>query len=520
MYLYGDQIINDYNASEILNYLISIQAIRGRDYSSLGKNKIKVHSTEKIRNSPKFYNYKTLPIGHFQPYIGRVVNPKDRTVTDYVYAPLVKHSSDIIPYTFGWTYDNNHSSVAAGVMELVSLIPKNLRKDLNYVATFICSRIDACNDPKNGIIEGRWESSFTGGLKPSDWANSSHVFSERIRLKRPVKYGQCWVLADILTGIFNFLGLKAKAVKVTHCIMDLYDTRGIDIYDSTGDLKLKANGIFNPLEMISEDLLEYTTSEELDTPPEKITKGPVFDLHNRYPVDPKDLFNVDYIVTTNDNKSWNFHVWTEVIINGETKIFDPCPIHDAPKNFKGYSGKNGLKYFGPVPIQYVKYNGSNIPDYKYMYSCINGQLRNWSPLVIGNKTIMYLRDSRLGIPIVSYRDTLGCEIVITDKYRDTYDNFHKDHPIIMSVLNNSLEKILFKLNPKMLNSKYVIQLVLLYCNTPLYIHREKCLFLNTETFAFLRQPSVKKYRLKANKITLCVYDLDRNYFWSQCIHTS
>lgn len=588
MFLYGEKILNDYNIESLINHLFSIKAIRGRDYVYLPDNKIKLNPTYKIINSKLCYEYKIESIANASTKsgstasrcIGRKINYKKRKIVDYIFSEYTRSNHKISPYTFNWNYDHNCSSVSNYIMYLVSLIPIELRNNVEYVTTFLCSKIDSCNDPINGIIEGRWKSTFTGGIKPSEWRNSSHIFSERIKNRSPVKYGQCWILSDILTGIYLFLGLKSRSVRINNCIMDMHDTKGIDFYNNSNfmvkggspggspggnpggnpggspnsDVEVETHEsrknswpLVNPLDMISNTDFDYSiSSSNLELLMEKDvkikTKGPLFSIEDDITINPNDLYSLNHFIEDFDNAAWNFHVWTEVFVNNDWVIYDSCPLHNAHSKFKPYlyERENGIKgkFFGPVYIKDIKNNispgsgnASNPKDtmksnakaqadFNYLYNCINGQIRFWNPLVLDdNKITMYLSNVKRYIPQVIYKDEFGENIDVTGSYVNPHQLFYKDHPLQLFIEGNNMAKIYILPSKEVPRSDYVVQLSLFHGNTPLYIHRERINSFSYENLLFFKSKSIRKYRLKADKLTFCVYDLFRQLFWSQCIQT-
>ena len=55
------------------------------------------------------------------------------------------------------------------------------------------------NDYDNGVLEGRWENSYSGGVNPVSWSSSVDILRQWFKNAcRPVKYGQCWVFAAVM----------------------------------------------------------------------------------------------------------------------------------------------------------------------------------------------------------------------------------------------------------------------------------------------------------------------------------
>lgn len=54
-------------------------------------------------------------------------------------------------------------------------------------------------DGDNGILVGRWDGKYDDGTAPSAWTGSVKIIEDYLATKTPVKYGQCWVFAGVLT---------------------------------------------------------------------------------------------------------------------------------------------------------------------------------------------------------------------------------------------------------------------------------------------------------------------------------
>lgn len=54
----------------------------------------------------------------------------------------------------------------------------------------------------NGVVFGNWASDprdYSGGTHPLKWVGSLDILQTYFEKKKPVKYGQCWVYAGVLT---------------------------------------------------------------------------------------------------------------------------------------------------------------------------------------------------------------------------------------------------------------------------------------------------------------------------------
>ena len=50
-----------------------------------------------------------------------------------------------------------------------------------------------------GVVVGNWSSEFGSYTPPYKWTGSAKILQEYLKTKTPVRYGQCWVFAGVLT---------------------------------------------------------------------------------------------------------------------------------------------------------------------------------------------------------------------------------------------------------------------------------------------------------------------------------
>lgn len=51
----------------------------------------------------------------------------------------------------------------------------------------------------NGVLTGNWSGDYAGGTNPNSWTGSVKILKQYMSTGKPVKYGQCWVFAGVLT---------------------------------------------------------------------------------------------------------------------------------------------------------------------------------------------------------------------------------------------------------------------------------------------------------------------------------
>ncbi|VVC44005.1 Transglutaminase, C-terminal,Transglutaminase-like,Immunoglobulin E-set,Immunoglobulin-like fold,Protein- [Cinara cedri] len=89
----------------------------------------------------------------------------------------------------------------------------------------------AVNAPDElGVIHGNWTDDFSGGTPPTSWMGSVDILSRFIRTKKPVKYGQCWVFAGVLTTVCRAIGIPCRPVTAYCAAHDTQNSLTIDYF--------------------------------------------------------------------------------------------------------------------------------------------------------------------------------------------------------------------------------------------------------------------------------------------------
>ncbi|MCE9592958.1 MAG: hypothetical protein K8S98_02090 [Planctomycetes bacterium] len=163
-------------------------------------------------------------------------------------------------------FDANEVTLSV-TMGLLSGLSSADRADPQKVARFLTAKTNSEEDA--GVLVGLWPTNglFPGGASPGSWPGSLSVLQQYKSSSAPVKYGQCWVFAGILTSVCRCVGLPARAITV-------YEA-GIDSKDSPGDRKITRH--FDPA------------------------------IH---------------FVPAKSDSSWNFHVWAETHLGSSWYLID------------------------------------------------------------------------------------------------------------------------------------------------------------------------------------------------------
>jgi len=148
-----------------------------------------------------------------------------------------------------WIYGQFDDCVlpAACVLLEMSGLPHNERGNPVKVTRALSSMIRASNHGRknngleymaSGLIEARFEEDFCGGHNPHLWTGSVQIIEEFLRRgATPIKYGQCWVMAALMTSLCRALGLPSRPVTAYVSSLDQRDSQTVDRYiDRFGDV--------------------------------------------------------------------------------------------------------------------------------------------------------------------------------------------------------------------------------------------------------------------------------------------
>lgn len=329
-------------------------------------------------------------------------------------------------YWTGWTYDLEHSSVKDVVMSLLEEM-KIDRTVNNVVRHFI---VKSNHQDDNGILYGKWGGKMSPSTHPSRWRNTSHVFNARVKTGKPVKYGQCWVYAEILTSVFRYLGIPARTIYSRNARIDRGEDGGIDIEVTPSKgcgLPIENDEFVPDILNLSKNLGNFKVTEKKKVPfieyesiGEIISKG-----------DGCEDIDLRKMVEKGDSM-WNFHVWNEVFLEEDDgkcgwSCLDGCPVRET--KIKDHYHK--LQGSGPVSITDLK-NGKTVnPDFKYFNSTVNAAMRYW----------------RTESVILEDGDTILCTYPYTINYGSTIDTPHSK-PVTVHTRNPFSEKTNISLSSK------------------------------------------------------------------------
>ena len=81
------------------------------------------------------------------------------------------------------------------------------------------------------VVEGKWDSTYTGGRSPTFWRGSGQILQQYYQSQgSPVKYGQCWVFSGVLLSTLRVLGIPSRSITNFNSAHDTNHNRTVDQY--------------------------------------------------------------------------------------------------------------------------------------------------------------------------------------------------------------------------------------------------------------------------------------------------
>jgi len=136
--------------------------------------------------------------------------------------------------SMGWTYGQFEPRVLAAVLRILRQLRHEDRATPALLARSFSSHCNA--DDVNGVLMGNWSGDFAGGTQPWRWTGSPEILASWAYWGKPVKYGQCWVFASVLTTCMRCVGIAARPVTNYRSAHDTHGNRMVEfVFDETGE---------------------------------------------------------------------------------------------------------------------------------------------------------------------------------------------------------------------------------------------------------------------------------------------
>ncbi|XP_062835319.1 protein-glutamine gamma-glutamyltransferase E isoform X2 [Anolis carolinensis] len=180
----------------------------------------------------------------FNPWLqaDEVFMPNNRDLEEYVLSEsgAVFLGSYYSISQMGWNFGQFQEGILDACLSILdrSLEHRNdpvtdlrLRNDPKYVGRVLSAMVNS-NDDK-GVLMGNWSGNYSGGENPGSWSGSVKILQQwKSSGFRPVRYGQCWVFAGVLTTVLRCLGFPARMITNFNSAHDTNTNLRVDKYYS------------------------------------------------------------------------------------------------------------------------------------------------------------------------------------------------------------------------------------------------------------------------------------------------
>ncbi|XP_026726770.1 annulin-like [Trichoplusia ni] len=186
-----------------------------------------------------------------------------------------------LPWYFA-QYEKDVLDCALYLVKRIGKVRGRGRADPIRTSRALSAAVNASDD--NGVLEGNWGlelSDYSGGTHPLQWVGSMSILQEYFATRMPVKYGQCWVFAGVLTSVCRALGIPCRPVtgfRVAHdtegslTVDSFIDDEG-NVVDKTAD-SVWTFHVWNEVWMDRPDLgAEYGGWQVLDATPQELSNN-------------------------------------------------------------------------------------------------------------------------------------------------------------------------------------------------------------------------------------------------------
>ncbi|XP_077646034.1 protein-glutamine gamma-glutamyltransferase K [Lonchura striata] len=257
----------------------------------------------------------------------------------------------------------NYGQFEPGVLDACLFIldrrgmPHSARGDPIMVARVVSAMVNSLDD--SGVLVGNWTGDYSQGTNPSAWAGSVAILRAFHGTGNPVRYGQCWVFAGVVTTVLRCLGLP---------------TRTVTNYNSAHD-----------------------TDTSLTT-----------DIYLDEAMRPLERLNTDSV--------WNFHVWNDCWMKRPDlpEGYDGWQVVDATPQ----ETSSGLFCCGPCSVKAVK-NGDVFLKYDtpFVFAEVNSDKVYWQRQPHGGFAVVHVEENAIGRRISTVGARSAARVDITDQYK-------------------------------------------------------------------------------------------------------
>ncbi|KAL4235373.1 Transglutaminase 1 [Mactra antiquata] len=232
------------------------------------------------------------------------------------------------------------------------------------------SKIVNSNDD-NGVIMGNWSGNYSNQTPPLSWAGSVKILRQFLKTSKPVKYGQCFVFAGVVTTICRALGIPCRNV-----------TNFSSAHDTDGNVTV--------------------------------------DVH-------WDSGHDEPITESNTDSIWNFHVWNDVwmkrkdlpVGNDGWQVLDATPQETSDGEFR----------CGPAPLSAILNGRCDVMyDAPFIYAEVNADRVHWSKSSNGGWEVIGIDKQVVGKSIstkIADGKPIPGNVTDCERYREDITHLYK-----------------------------------------------------------------------------------------------
>lgn len=135
-----------------------------------------------------------------------------------------------------WDYGQFSPYALRCALRMIQDLSDKDRADPAIVVRHLSAKVNSQDD--RGVLSGRWDGKYDDGVSPSAWSGSVAILKQYWETGSPVRYGQCWVFAGVLTTVCRALGVGCRTVSNFNSAHDTdrpYNRAVDKYYDENGD---------------------------------------------------------------------------------------------------------------------------------------------------------------------------------------------------------------------------------------------------------------------------------------------